>query len=71
LREGAYYSRIRCPYDCPHADYVPEYRPVEWPKTHDILSRAVVFGLDIIMDESRLQKMASGINEGFEAAFGG
>ena len=70
LREGSYYSRIRCPYDCPYADYVPTYRPVEWPKTHDILSRAVVYGLDIVMDDARLEKMAKGINEGFKAAFG-
>ncbi|MGC9373225.1 MAG: DegT/DnrJ/EryC1/StrS family aminotransferase [Thermovirgaceae bacterium] len=69
LREGTYYSRLRCPYDCPYADEIPTYRPVEWPQTHDILDRAVVYGMDIFMDDLKIERMRKAIQAGFSAAF--
>lgn len=68
LREGAFYSRLRCPYDCPYADEIPTYRPVDWPQTHDILDRAVVYVMDIFMDELKIERMRKAIRAGFEAA---
>jgi 8-amino-3,8-dideoxy-alpha-D-manno-octulosonate transaminase len=69
LREGTYYSRLRCPYDCPYADEIPTYRPVEWPQTHDILDRAVVYGMDIFMDDLKIERTRKAIQAGFSAAF--
>ncbi|MFP4482249.1 MAG: DegT/DnrJ/EryC1/StrS family aminotransferase, partial [Thermovirgaceae bacterium] len=69
LREGTYYSRLRCPYDCPYADEIPTYRPVEWPQTHDILDRAVVYVMEIFMDEVKIERMRKAIQVGFDAAF--
>jgi len=68
LREGTYYSRLRCPYDCPYADEIPTYRPVEWPRTHDILDRAVVYVMDIFMDDGKIERMRKAIQAGFDAA---
>jgi len=67
LRDGKVYSRVRCPYDCHHADYVPSYRPVEWPVTHSILERAAVFGLDIVMDDARVEALIGAIRAGAKA----
>lgn len=68
LREGAYYSRLRCPYDCPYAEGMPLYRPSEWPQTHSILSRAVCYGLDILMDDERIEKIIRAVEAGAKAA---
>ncbi|MCX7829006.1 MAG: DegT/DnrJ/EryC1/StrS family aminotransferase [Thermanaerothrix sp.] len=67
LRDGKVYSRVRCPYDCPHAEYVPAYRPAEWPVTHSILERAAVFGLDIVMDDQRVEALIGAIRAGAKA----
>jgi len=68
MREGSYYSRIRCPYDCPYVDDMPLYRPIEWPQTQDILSRAVVYGLGIEMDDIKIASMQKAIRAGLEAS---
>jgi 8-amino-3,8-dideoxy-alpha-D-manno-octulosonate transaminase len=68
LREGACYSRIRCPFDCPFAGELPSYRPLEWPRTHEILDRAVVYGMDIFMDDARIDRMQKAVRAGFKAA---
>lgn len=68
LREGSTYSRVRCPYDCPHADDVPAYRPSEWPVTHSILERAAMFGLDILMDDAKVDHLIRAIRAGAQAA---
>jgi 8-amino-3,8-dideoxy-alpha-D-manno-octulosonate transaminase len=68
LRDGACYSRIRCPWDCPHADEVPLYRPSEWPRTQEILSRAAVFGLDILMEQGKIDSVVRAIRAGAKAA---
>lgn len=68
LRDGATYSRIRCPYDCPLTESMPLYRPNEWPQTQEILSRAAVFGIDIVMSDEKIEKMAKAIAAGARAA---
>jgi len=68
LREGKYYSRVRCPFDCPYAEDMPLYRPVEWTQTEDILSRSVMFGIDVVMDDAKIEKIVSGIKAGLKAA---
>ena len=68
LREGRTYSRVRCPYDCPHVEDLPDYRPSEWPVTHSILERAAVFGLDVLMDEPRVDHLIRAIRAGAQAA---
>ncbi|MDD4024074.1 MAG: DegT/DnrJ/EryC1/StrS family aminotransferase [Synergistales bacterium] len=68
LREGAYYSRVRCPYDCPYVEDMPLYRPIEWPRTHDVLSRAAVFGMDIFVDDLKIASMQNAIRAGFKAS---
>ena len=55
LREGLLYSRTRCPYDCPYVEAMPEYRPIEWPQTHEILSRTAVYGLSVAMTEAHVE----------------
>jgi 8-amino-3,8-dideoxy-alpha-D-manno-octulosonate transaminase len=59
---------VRCPYDCPYAEDVPLYRPIEWPRPQDILSRAAVFGMDIFMDDLKIASMQNAIRAGFKAA---
>jgi len=68
LREGTAYSRLRCPFDCPYVEEMPSYRPVEWPKTHDILSRTAVYGMDILMDGGRIDKIVKAVQAGVKAA---
>lgn len=68
LRDGATYSRIRYPYDCPLTESMPLYRPNEWPQTHEILSRAAVFGIDIAMSDEKIEGMARAIAAGARAA---
>jgi 8-amino-3,8-dideoxy-alpha-D-manno-octulosonate transaminase len=68
LREGTMYNRLRCPYDCPYVEEMPTYRPVEWPQTHAILSRTAVFGMDILMDDSRIEKIVKAVQAGVKAA---
>ncbi|WP_029165934.1 DegT/DnrJ/EryC1/StrS family aminotransferase [Aminiphilus circumscriptus] len=68
LRDGATYSRIRCPYDCPLTESMPLYRPNEWPQTQEILSRAAVFGIDIVMSDEKIESMAKAIAAGARAA---
>ncbi|MDD4365572.1 MAG: DegT/DnrJ/EryC1/StrS family aminotransferase [Synergistales bacterium] len=67
LRDGALYSRTRCPYDCPYVEAMPEYRPVEWPRTHDVLSRTAVYGLSIAMTEEQVEKTVKAIRAGAAA----
>ncbi|WP_300522801.1 DegT/DnrJ/EryC1/StrS family aminotransferase [Aminiphilus sp.] len=68
LRDGATYSRVRCPYDCPLTESMPLYRPNEWPQTQEILSRAAVFGIDIVMSDEKIESMAKAIAAGARAA---
>ncbi|MDD3512417.1 MAG: DegT/DnrJ/EryC1/StrS family aminotransferase [Synergistaceae bacterium] len=68
LKEGAMYSRTRCPYDCPYVEEMPLYRPLEWERTEKILSRAVMFGLNIVMDDARVEKLITAIKAGAKAA---
>ncbi len=68
LREGSYYSRIRYPWDCAYTEEMPLYRPVEWEATHDILSRAAVFGMTYAMSEEQLENMATAIKVGARSA---
>ena len=68
LREGTSYSRLRCPFDCPYVEEMPSYRPVEWPKTHDILSRTAVYGMDILMDDGKIEKIVKAVQAGVKAA---
>ncbi len=68
LREGTMYSRLRCPYDCPYVEEMPGYRPVEWPKTHSILSRTAVYGMDILMDDERIERIIKAVKAGVKAA---
>jgi len=44
------------------------YRPVEWTQTEDILSRSVMFGIDVVMDDAKIEKIVSGIKAGLKAA---
>jgi 8-amino-3,8-dideoxy-alpha-D-manno-octulosonate transaminase len=41
---------------------------VEWPRTHDILDRAVVYVMDIFMDDTKVDRMRKAIQAGFDAA---
>lgn len=68
LREGTAYSRLRCPFDCPYVEEMPSYRPVEWPKTHDILSRTAVYGMEILMDDGKIEKIVKAVQAGAKAA---
>ena len=68
LRDGAMYSRRRCPYDCPYVEDMPLYRPLEWEQTESILSRAVMFGLGIVMNQDQIEKMINAIRAGARAA---
>ena len=68
LREGKYYSRTRCPFDCPYAEDMPLYRPIEWTQTDEILTRSVMFPIDVVMDDARIERLVSAINAGIKAA---
>jgi len=68
LREGTMVSRLRCPYDCPYVEEMPTYRPVEWPKTHAVLSRTAVYGMDILMDDAKIEKIVKAVQAGVKAA---
>ena len=68
LREGKYYSRVRCPFDCPYAEDMPLYRPIEWTQTEEILSRSVMFAIGVVMDDAKIEKIANAINVGIKAA---
>ena len=62
LREGMSWSRVRCPFDCPHApEALPLYRPVEWPQTQSILSRALCYGIDMCMSDDRIENTVEAI----------
>jgi 8-amino-3,8-dideoxy-alpha-D-manno-octulosonate transaminase len=41
---------------------------LEWPRTHEILDRAVVYGMDIFMDDARIDRMQKAVRAGFKAA---
>lgn len=68
LREGTMFSRLRCPYDCPYVEEMPTYRPVEWPKTHAVLSRTAVYGMDILMDDAKVDGIVKAVQAGVKAA---
>ena len=68
LREGKYYSRARCPFDCPYAEDMPLYRPIEWTQTDEILTRSVMFSIDVVMDDARIERLVSAINAGIKVA---
>ena len=62
LREGMSWSRVRCPFDCHHApEALPLYRPVEWPQTQSILSRALCYGIDICRSDERIENTVEAI----------
>ncbi|MBL3593267.1 MAG: DegT/DnrJ/EryC1/StrS family aminotransferase [Synergistaceae bacterium] len=67
LRDGALYSRTRCPYDCPYVEDMPTYRPVEWPRTHAILTRTAVYGLSSVMADEQIDKIVAAIRAGAAA----
>lgn len=46
----------------------PLYRPIEWPRTQDILSRTVAFGIDICMDKKKIDTAVKAIKAGAKAA---
>ena len=60
------YSRTRIPYDL--VDTMPLYRPLDWERTEKILSRAVMFGINIVMDDAMVEKLITAIKAGAKAA---
>ena len=68
LREGTTFSRLRCPFDCVYAEDLPSYRPIDWVQTDDILSRAVMYGINIVMGDEDVERMAKAVKAGLRAA---
>ena len=59
-----YSAKVRANSCCEASNYLPVYRPIEWPMTHSILERTATFGIDINMSDKSIDAIAKAIKHG-------